>query len=77
MCQAWAPLLPKSRGDFAEFLQRDSLLRLSYINQFTCVGFSTVFIVHSLHKERTQHAESSFLVVTSDTSSYPVNLFHS
>lgn len=37
--------MPKSRGDFAEFLQRDSLLRLSYLNQFTCVGFSTVFLL--------------------------------
>ena len=34
-----APLLPKLRGQFAEFLQRRSLKHLGMLNQSTCVGF--------------------------------------
>src|SRR3990172_2237898 len=33
------PLLPKLRGQFAEFLQRRSLKRLGMLYQSTCVGF--------------------------------------
>ena len=33
-----APLLPKLRGHFAEFLQHGSLKRLSILYLFTCVG---------------------------------------
>ena len=33
------PLLPKLRGQFAEFLQRSSLKRLGILYQSTCVGF--------------------------------------
>src|SRR3546814_4535944 len=33
------PLLPKLRGDFAEFLQHRSLKRLGILYQPTCVGF--------------------------------------
>ena len=33
-----APLLPKLRGHFAEFLNRDSLDRLSILYLTTCVG---------------------------------------
>src|SRR3954468_56870 len=33
------PLLPKLRGQFAEFLQRRSLKHLGMLNQSTCVGF--------------------------------------
>jgi hypothetical protein len=32
------PLLPKLRGQFAEFLQRRSLKRLGILCQSTCVG---------------------------------------
>ena len=34
-----APLLPKLRGHFAEFLNRDSLDRLGILYLTTCVGF--------------------------------------
>ena len=34
-----APLLPKLRGHFAEFLNHSSPERLSILNQTTCVGF--------------------------------------
>ena len=34
-----APLLPKLRGHFAEFLNRDSLERLGILYLTTCVGF--------------------------------------
>ena len=34
-----APLLPKLRGHFAEFLNHDSLDRLSILYLITCVGF--------------------------------------
>ena len=34
-----APLLPKLRGHFAEFLNHDSLVRLGILYQITCVGF--------------------------------------
>lgn len=33
-----APLLPKLRGHFAEFLNHDSLDRLSILYLITCVG---------------------------------------
>ena len=33
------PLLPKLRGQFAEFLQHHSLKRLGMLYQPTCVGF--------------------------------------
>jgi hypothetical protein len=32
------PLIPKLRGQFAEFLQRSSLKRLGILYQSTCVG---------------------------------------
>ena len=34
-----APLLPKLRGHFAEFLNHDSLVRLGILCPTTCVGF--------------------------------------
>ena len=33
----WAPLIPKLRGYFAEFLSQSSLTRLSILNSPTCV----------------------------------------
>ncbi len=33
------PLIPKLRGQFAEFLQHRSLKRLGMLYQSTCVGF--------------------------------------
>ena len=36
-----APLLPKLRGDFAEFLSKGSPARLRLLASPTCVGFST------------------------------------
>ena len=38
VARAWGPLLPKLRGQFAEFLQRSSLKRLGMLYQSTCVG---------------------------------------
>jgi hypothetical protein len=35
----WAPLLPKLRGHFAEFLRESYLAPLSILNHPTCVGF--------------------------------------
>ena len=39
VAQIWGPLLPKLRGQVAEFLQHRSLKRLGMLNQSTCVGF--------------------------------------
>jgi hypothetical protein len=36
-----APLIPKLRGHFAEFLNNSSLAHLSILNPSTCVGFGT------------------------------------
>ena len=36
-----APLIPKLRGHFAEFLHQSSLARLSILYSPTCVGFGT------------------------------------
>ena len=36
-----APLLPKLRGHFAEFLNESSLARLGMLSLPTCVGFGT------------------------------------
>src|SRR6201993_2971964 len=38
VARAWGPLLPKLRGQIAEFLQRSSLKRLGILYQSTCVG---------------------------------------
>jgi hypothetical protein len=35
----WAPLLPKLRGHFAEFLRESYLAALDFLNLPTCVGF--------------------------------------
>ena len=39
VAQEQVPLLPKLRGQVAEFLQHRSLKRLGMLNQSTCVGF--------------------------------------
>jgi hypothetical protein len=39
LAQKRGPLLPKLRGQFAEFLQHRSLKRLGILDQSTCVGF--------------------------------------
>ena len=38
VAQRRVPLLPKVRGNFAEFLQHRSLKRLGMLYQSTCVG---------------------------------------
>ena len=38
LAQSGGPLIPKLRGQFAEFLQRRSLKRLGMLDQSTCVG---------------------------------------
>lgn len=40
-----SPFLPKLQGKFAEFLQQNSLKRLSLLNLFTCVGLKYGFIL--------------------------------
>ena len=42
-----APLLPKLRGHFAEFLNQDSLERLRLLASPTCVGFRYGRTLHS------------------------------
>ncbi len=44
----WAPLLPKLRGQFAEFLSEDSLKRLSILYLSTCVGLRYGHLSNSL-----------------------------
>src|SRR6185369_5790682 len=39
LAQIQVPLIPKLRGQFAEFLQHRSLKRLGMLYQSTCVGF--------------------------------------
>ena len=43
-----APLLPKLRGYFAEFLNRDSLERLSILNLPTCVGLRYGLLLYTI-----------------------------
>jgi hypothetical protein len=43
----WAPLLPKLRGQFAEFLNESSLARLRIFSLPTCVGLRYGHTVHS------------------------------
>src|SRR3972149_87999 len=43
-----APLLPKLRGNFAEFLDHGSLARLGILNLSTCVGLGYGHLVRSL-----------------------------
>jgi hypothetical protein len=43
-----APLLPKLRGQFAEFLDQSSLDRLGILYLATCVGFGYGHHLHSL-----------------------------
>ena len=38
LAQSEGPLIPKLRGQFAEFLQRSSLKRLGMLYLSTCVG---------------------------------------
>ena len=45
-----APLIPKLRGYFAEFLNHDSLDRLSILYSSTCVGFGYGRLMTSLTK---------------------------
>ena len=48
MAPAMAPLLPKLRGHFAEFLNHSSPERLSILNLTTCVGLGYGPYTHSL-----------------------------
>jgi hypothetical protein len=43
-----APLLPKLRGHFAEFLNKDSPVRLRILSQPTCVGLRYGYHKHSI-----------------------------
>jgi hypothetical protein len=43
-----APLLPKLRGQFAEFLNQGSLDRLGILYLPTCVGLGYGHLIHSL-----------------------------
>ena len=43
---AWAPLLPKLRGHFAEFLNNASSVGLRILSSSTCVGLRYGFIWH-------------------------------
>ena len=43
-----APLLPKIRGQFAEFLNEGSHLRLRIFSSPTCVGLRYGYLAHSL-----------------------------
>ena len=43
-----APLLPKLRGQFAEFLNEGSLARLRFLTPPTCVGLRYGYLVSSL-----------------------------
>ena len=45
---AMAPLIPKLRGHFAEFLKQRSPERLRLRDSPTCVSFSTVNLLQSL-----------------------------
>ncbi len=42
------PLLPKLRGNFAEFLNEGSLARLRILSSPTCVGLRYGYLIHSL-----------------------------
>ena len=42
----WAPLLPKLRGHFAEFLNNASSVGLRILSSSTCVGLRYGFMIH-------------------------------
>jgi hypothetical protein len=52
------PLLPKLRGQFAEFLQHRSPKRLGMLYQSTCVGFGYGLTMGLFPGSRRQHAQS-------------------
>ena len=43
----WAPLLPKLRGHFAEFLNNASPAGLRILSSSTCVGFRYGYLIHN------------------------------
>ena len=43
---SWAPLLPKLRGHFAEFLNNASSVGLRILSSSTCVGLRYGFMIH-------------------------------
>ena len=44
---AWAPLLPKLRGHFAEFLNNASSVGLRILSSSTCVGLRYGYVYHN------------------------------
>ena len=53
------PLLPKLRGQFAEFLQHHSLKRLGMLYQSTCVGFGYGLALALFPGTPSPHGQSS------------------
>src|SRR3546814_18329843 len=73
------PLLPKLRGDFAEFLQHRSIKRLGILYQPTCVGFGygpavALFPGTIRPPSQSDKGRQRFTFVTS-TGSRNINLF--
>jgi hypothetical protein len=62
-----APLLPKLRGHFAEFLRESYLAPFSILNHPTCVGFGygsfIVNVVRAFLGSLTSHTSKTYLLV--------------
>jgi len=63
-CPKQSPLLPKLQGQFAEFLQQNSLKRLSLLNPPTCVGlkYGLFYLKLFLGKHKKQKPTVSIIV---------------
>ena len=62
-----APLLPKLRGQFAEFLNEGSHLRLRIFSSPTCVGLRYGYPLHSLEAFLGSVASATLLTLRSST----------
>ena len=61
----WAPLLPKLRGHFAEFLNNTSSVGLRILSSSTCVGLRYGFLINNSGFSRQPGVHASLLIVRS------------
>ena len=72
---AWAPLLPKLRGHFAEFLNNASPVGLRILSSSTCVGLRYGYdIIYSGFSRHMAHMLPYFLSVRVTSSYYAADL---
>ena len=64
-CISTAPLLPKLRGHFAEFLNNTSSVGLRILSSSTCVGLRYGFLINNSGFSRQLGVHASLLIVRS------------